>query len=125
MNYKTLIAYQKAFVLATKIFKLTKHFPKEEIFGLTNQIRRSSRSVCSNLAEGYRKRRYEAHFINKLTDADTENSETQVWLDFSLACEYISETEYNELYATTEEIGRLLAYMIDNPSKFLPKSEKK
>ena len=125
MSYKNLIAYQKAFALAMKIFKVTKRFPKEEIFGLTGQMRRSSRAVCSNMAEGYRKRRYEAHFISKLTDADTENSETEVWLDFSLACEYITQDEYNELYADAQEVGRIIAYMIENPSKFLPKSNKK
>ena len=124
MSYKTLIAYQKAFSLAMKIFKITKKFPKEEMFGLTGQMRRSSRAVCSNMAEGYRKRKYEAHFVSKHTDADTENSETGVWLDFSLACEYITQDEYKELYAEAEEIGRLLSYMIENPSKFLPKNEK-
>ncbi len=124
MSYKTLTAYQKAFTLAMKIFKITKRFTKEEKFGLTSQIKRSSRAVCSNMAEGYRKRRYEAHFVSKHTDADSENSETEIWLDFSLACEYITETEYNEMYAEAEEIGRLLSYMIENPSKFLPRNEK-
>ena len=125
MSYKTLLAYQKAFALAMKVFTITKRFPKEELFGLTGQIRRSSRSVCSNMAEGYRKRKYEAHFVNKLTEADAENSETEVWLDFSLACEYITQAEYDELYAATEEVGRLLSFMIENPSRFLPKQEKR
>jgi four helix bundle protein len=124
MSYKTLIGYQKAFALAMKIFRLTKKFPKEEMFGLTDQMRRSSRSVCSNLAEGYRKRKYEAHFLSKMTDADMENTETQVWLDFALACEYITQNEYDELIAESEEVGRLMAFMIENPKKFLPKSEK-
>ncbi len=124
MSYKTLIAHQKGFALAMKVFKITKRFPKEEMFGLTGQMRRSSRSVCSNLAEGYRKIRYEAHFISKLTDADMENTETQVWLDFSLACEYITGEEYDDMYADTEEIGRLLSYMIENPAKFLPAIKK-
>ncbi len=124
MSYKKLIAFQKAFSVAMKIFKITKKFPREEMFGLTDQIRRSSRSVCTNLAEGYRKRRYEAHFISKTTDADMENSETQVWLDFSLACEYLNLDEYNKLYADTEESGRLLSYMIENPAKFLPVAKK-
>ena len=124
MSCKTLLAYQKAFALAMKIFNVTKRFPKEELFGLTGQIRRSSPSVCSNMAEGYRKRRYEAHFVSKLTDADTENSETEVWLDFSLACEYITEEEYNALYADAEEVGRMLAYMIEHPSKFLSQADK-
>jgi four helix bundle protein len=76
------------------------------------------------MAEGYRKRRYEAHFISKMSDADMENTETQVWLDFALACEYITSDEYDNLYAEAEEIGRLIAYMIENPQKFLPKSDK-
>ena len=118
MSYKTLLAYQKAFNLAMKIFKVTRNFPKEELFGITGQIRRSSRSVCSNLAEGYRKRKYEAHFVSKVTDADMENSETQVWLDFAFACEYISADQYKDFYAETEEIGRLLFYMAENPAKF-------
>lgn len=124
MSYKNLIAYQKAFASAMKIFKISKKIPKEEVFGLTSQIRRSSRSVCSNFAEGYRKRKYEAHFISKLTDADMENTETQVWLDFALACEYITTIEYNDLYNETEEAGKLISFMIENPSKFLPASKK-
>jgi four helix bundle protein len=124
MSYKTLHAYQKAFAVAMKIFRLTKKFPKEEMFGLTDQIRRSSRSVCANFAECYRKRKYEAHFISKLSDADSENAETQVWLDFALACEYITEQEYLEIYPETEDVGRLLAYMIENPSKFVVSSQK-
>lgn len=124
MSYKNLIAYQKAFSLAMKIFKITKKFPKEERFGLTDQMRRSSRSVCTNLAEGYRKRRYEAHFVSKLTDADMENTETQVWLDFALECQYIIQEEFNYLYRDTEEVGRLVSYMIENPAKFLPASKK-
>lgn len=117
-----MIVYQKAFALAMKVFKATKRFPTEELVGLTGQMRRSSRSVCSNLAEGYRKRRYKAHFVSKLTDADTENSETEVWLDFSLTCEYITQTECDELYRDAEEVGRMLFYMIEHPSKFLPKN---
>ena len=85
MSYQSLIAYKKSFDLAMKIFRTTKSFPKDEIFGLTNQMRRSSRAVCSNVCEGYRKRIYQAHFITKLTDADMENTETEVWLDFALA----------------------------------------
>lgn len=91
MSFKTLLAYQKGFDLAMEIFHMTKGFPKSERFGLTSQMIRSSRSVCSNIAEGYRKRQYEKHFISKLSDADSENSETQLWLDFAFSCEYISE----------------------------------
>jgi four helix bundle protein len=88
-NFKDLVVYQKAFQLAMEIFLLTKKFPQDEKYGLTSQIRRSSRSVCSNIAEGYRKRRYEAHFKSKLTDADMENTETMVWIDFAFSCKYL------------------------------------
>jgi four helix bundle protein len=83
---KDLIVYQKGFKNSMNIFHVTKKYPTDEKFGLTSQIRRSSRSVCSNLAEAYRKRRYPTHFIAKISDADMENCETQTWLDFSLAC---------------------------------------
>ncbi|HET8803106.1 MAG TPA: four helix bundle protein, partial [Aequorivita sp.] len=79
MSFKTLLAYQKGFTLAMEILEISKTFPKEETYSLVDQIRRSSRSVCANIAEAYRKRRYEKHFISKLTDSDAENSETQVW----------------------------------------------
>lgn len=95
-TFRDLIVYRKAFELAMKIFEMTKSFPKEEKYSLIDQIRRSSRSVCANIGEGYRKRRYVAHFIAKVTDSDMENTETQVWLDFSLSCKYITEIIYNE-----------------------------
>jgi four helix bundle protein len=81
MKYKSLKVYQMAFNLAVKIHDLTKNFPKEEKYSLTDQVRRSSRSVCANIAEGYRKRKYPRYFVNKLSDADSENSETMVWLE--------------------------------------------
>lgn len=118
MSFKTLLAYQKGFNLAMEVFHLTKSFPKSELFGLTSQMVRSSRSVCSNIAESYRKRQYEKHFISKLSDADSENSETQLWLDFALACEYISKEEKLELQHKSEEIGKLINYMMNNPVKF-------
>ena len=105
---KELIVYQKAFHLAMDIFQLTKGFPQDEKYGLILQIRRSSRSVCSNIAEGYRKRIYKAHFISKLTDADMENSETIVWIDFAFGCGYIDDQVKFKLNQQTEEIGRLL-----------------
>lgn len=117
-GFKSLIVYQKAFCLAMDIFNFSKDFPKEEIFSLTSQIRRSSRSVCSNIAEGYRKRQYEAYFINKMSDADMENSETQVWLDFSLGCKYIPEEIYTDFASRSKDIGRLIHSMIENPQKF-------
>ena len=90
-SVRELEVYKLAFEAAMEIFELSKKFPKEEIYSLTDQIRRSSRSVCSNLAEGWRKRKYEAVFINKLTDAESEAAETQTWLEFALACKYIDE----------------------------------
>jgi len=117
-SFKDLVVYKKAFKLAMEIFEITKSFPKEEIYSLTSQIRRSSRSVCSNLGEGYRKRQYEAHFISKISDADMENSETQVWLDFSLKCKYINKDLYEDLTQKSEEVGRLLNDMIVDPKKY-------
>lgn len=119
---RDLLVYQKAFELAMEIFQITKRFPKEETYSLTDQIRRSSRSVNANLGEAYRKRRYINHFISKLSDADTENGETQVWLDFALACNYLNNEVYTSLYAKTEEIAKLLVHMMNNPEKFLVKS---
>jgi len=118
MSFKTLLAYQKGFDLAMEIFHITKSFPKSEMFGLTSQIMRSSRSVCSNIAEGYRKRQYEKHFKSKLSDADGENSETQLWLDFAVACNYITEGKKHELQDKSEEIGKLLNFMMNHPDKF-------
>jgi four helix bundle protein len=117
-TFRDLIVYKKSFQLAMEIFEMTKSFPKEEKFSLIDQVRRSSRSVCSCLAEGYRKRRYKAHFVSKTTDSDMENSETQVWLDFSLACKYINEEVYKDKMAKSEEIGRLLQDIIINPGKY-------
>jgi len=118
MDFKKLMAYQKAFDLAMSIFEISKSFPKEETYSLTDQIRRSSRSVCANISEAYRKRRYPKHFISKLTDSDGENSETNTWLDFALACNYISKEKYSELANQGIEVGKLINYMINNPDKF-------
>lgn len=117
-GFKDLFAYQKAFQHACDIFELTLKFPKEEKYSLTDQIRRSSRSVCANLAEAYRKRDYHKHFLLKITDCMGENSETLVWLDFSLNCKCIDEGEYNKNLELNEEVGRLLMYMYNNPEKF-------
>ncbi|MGX1928599.1 four helix bundle protein [Flagellimonas sp. 2504JD4-2] len=118
MKYDELLAYQKSFDLAMEIFELSKSYPKEEIYSLTDQIRRSSRSVAINIAEAYGKRRYQKHFISKLTDSDAENLETRGWLQFSLACGYIDEIVFKELLSRNLEIGKLIHYMINNPSKF-------
>jgi four helix bundle protein len=117
-GFKDLIVYQKAFSLAMEIFEISKRFPKEEKYSLTDQIRRSSRSVCSNLPESYRKRRYPAHFLSKLTDSDMENSETDVWLEFSRACNYITEEESIILQTKNTEVGKMIGYMIQNPQKY-------
>jgi four helix bundle protein len=124
MAFKKLLAYQKGFDLAMEIFHLSKDFPDKERYALTSQIVRSSRSVCSSIAEGYRKRQYVKHFKSKLSDADSENSETQLWLDFAFACEYIADDKRKELNNKSEEVGRLIYYMMNNPSKFLPKMNK-
>jgi four helix bundle protein len=118
ISFKSLRVYQLAFKLAMDIYYISKKFPSEEKFALTNQLRRSSRSVCSNLAEGYRKRQYSAHFIAKTSDADMENSETQVWLDFALECQYISTENYEEFIDRSSEIGCLLNHMLKNPDKY-------
>ncbi len=118
MTFQDLLAYKKSFALAMKIFEITKSFPKEEIYSLTDQVRRSSRSVPVTIAEAYRKRIYPKHFHSKLTDSDGENSETQVWLDFAFACNYISKDTYDSLILESFEVGKLLNYMILNPEKF-------
>ncbi len=118
MDFKKLLAYQKSFDLAMAIFEISKNFPKEETYSLTDQVRRSSRSVSANISEAYRKRRYPKHFISKLTDADGENSETSTWLDFALACNYIEKDVHTNCVKKGEEIGKLINYMINNPGKF-------
>lgn len=118
MDFRELLAYQKGFKLSMEIFILSKSFPIEEKYSLTDQVRRSSRSVCANIAESYRKRRYVAHFISKLTDSDGENSETNVWLEFAYECHYITRDVYLDLSNQTLEIGKLINYMITNPEKF-------
>jgi len=113
-----LAVYKKAFSLAMDIYQISKKFPKDELYSLTSQIRRSIRSVCSNIGEGYRKRQYEAHFLSKISDSDMENTETQVWLDFTLACEYITKEVFDDFNKRSEEIGRLLNHMIQYPEKY-------
>ena len=120
---KDLRVYKKAYALAMEIFQFSKEFPKEERYALTDQIRRSSRSVCTNLREAWAKRRYEAHFISKLTDADGENSETDTWLDFAKDCNYISDDNHLHLTKSCNEIGAMLGAMLNSPSKFLIRSE--
>lgn len=118
MGFRELKAYQKSFKLAMEIFEITKTFPLDEKYSLTDQIRRSSRSVCANIGEAYRKRIYVKHFVSKLSDSDAENTETQVWLDFSLSCKYITKEKYSDLLLKSEEIGKLINYMMNNSEKF-------
>jgi len=117
-DFRDLVVYKKAFKLAMDIYEVSKTFPKEEVYSLTSQIRRSSRAVCSNIGEGYRKRLYEAHFISETSDSDMENTETQVWLDFALGCNYISQKVFEDFNTRSQEIGRLLNHMITNPDRY-------
>ena len=116
---KELMAYKKGYALAMRVFKLSKAFPAEERFALTSQMRRASRSVCLNLREAWAKRRYEAHFVSKLTDCDGENAETDSCLDFALDCGYLTAAEHKELTALGAEVGRLLGSMLLQPGKWL------
>ena len=117
-GFKDLLAYKKAYQQACEMFSITLSFPKEEKYSLTDQIRRSSRSVCANLAEAYRKRDYHKHYSLKISDCLGENSETLVWLDFSLSFRYITEDNYKKQIELNEEVGKLLSYMLNNPDKF-------
>lgn len=116
--HKDLIVYQKAFSAAMEIFTISKNFPSEERYSLTDQIRRSSRSVNANITEAWRKRRYEKSFISKLNDADGEAAETQNWLDFAFACEYIDEEIYLDLYKKYDEILGMIVSMTINSKKW-------
>ena len=119
-GFRDLRVYQLAYKLAMDIFRESKSFPKDEKYSLTDQMRRSSRSIAANIAEGFRKRQYSKMFLSKLADADGETAETQVWLDFALDCEYLSKEEHDELLSQYEEIGRMLGAMMSMPEKFIP-----
>jgi len=106
--------------LAMRVFDESKTFPKEERYSLTDQIRRSSRSVAASIAEGFRERQYSNMFVSKLADSDAECSETRVWLDFARDCEYLRIETYEELTAGYDEVGRMLGRMISSPEKFKP-----
>ena len=107
-----------AFEASMQIFTLTKKFPVEERYSLTDQIRRSSRSVCANLAEAFRKRKYPKHFVSKLSDCEAESAETQVWLDFALECGYLDKEKYNHLYQEYENVIGKLVNMSLQPEKW-------
>ena len=118
-SYKELRVYQKAMAAAMRIFELTKHFPIEERYSLTDQIRRASRSVCSNIGEAWRKRRYPAHFVSKLSDSEGEAEETRVWLEFSWRCGYMSKSEASDLDTEYDQIIGQLVRMIDRPDQWV------
>ena len=117
-GFRDLIVYQKAYKLALEIFKITKSFPKEEKYSLTDQIRRSSRSVPANLSEAWAKRRYIKAFVNKLSDCLGEASETEVWLDMSFDLEYIDKSNHDILIDACVEIEKMLNSIMNNPEKF-------
>jgi four helix bundle protein len=117
-SFRDLLVYQKARELSLEIFRLTKRFPREEAYSLTDQIRRSSRSVGAQIAEAWAKRRYEKHFISKLTDSDGEQQETQHWVEIALDCGYISQEEAKVLLEKCSEVGRLLGGIIAKADQF-------
>ena len=118
-TYKDLEVYQMAFDGAMKIYEITKEFPKEEKYSMTDQLRRSSRSVCANIGESWRKRRYKLSFVSKLSDAETEATETQIWLDFALHCGYIDEKEHQMTSKLYDNIIGKIIRMIDSPGPWL------
>jgi four helix bundle protein len=118
-THRDLEVYKESFDLAMKIFQESRSFPKEERYSLTDQMRRSSRSVCANLAEAWRKRRYEASFISKLSDAEAEAAETQVWLEFAVQCGYLESGTGQELLASYENIIGKIINLINNPQPWL------
>jgi len=119
-RFKDLIVYQKAYKLAMEIFEISKSFPKEEKYSLTDQIRRSSRSVTACISEAWAKRRYEKSFVSKLTDSLGEEFETETWLDYSRDCKYISIEIHDKLCNEYEEVRKILIAMINNPEKWCP-----
>ncbi len=118
-SHEDLEVYRLAFKAACRIFELTKGFPCEETYSLTDQIRRASRAVCSAIAEGWRRRRYVAAFVNKLNEAEGEGAETQVWAAFALECGYMSKQEYEELQEMYDHVLRMLVKMISHPEPWL------
>ncbi|MFL9458196.1 four helix bundle protein [Tolypothrix bouteillei VB521301_2] len=118
-NHKDLEVYKLAFDVAMKIFEESKKFPVEERYSLTDQIRRSSRSVCANLAESWRKRMYEAAFVAKLSDCSAEAAETQTWIEFAVQCKYLDVEVGRELYKTYNSILAMLVSMIHNSDKWI------
>jgi four helix bundle protein len=121
VSHTELEVYRKAFDAAMQIFVISKRFPKEETYSLTDQIRRSSRSVCADLAEAWRKRRYEAAFVSKLSDSESESAKTQVWIEFSVECGYVDRDAATPLYQAYDEVLRMLVAMINHPNDWILK----
>ena len=118
LRHTELDVYKKAFSLAMEVFALTKSFPSEERYSLVDQIRRSSRSVCANMAEAWRKRRYEAAFISKLSDSEAEAAESQVWLQFAVEYEYADRDRVRQLYSSYDEVVAMIVHMIHHSAKW-------
>ena len=118
-SHRDLLVYQKSFAAACEVFEISKRFPREEMYSLTDQVRRSARSVSANLAEAWRKRRYEKHFLSTLNVAESEAAETQTWIDFAVAHKYITQEIGEELDERYEEVLRMLVAMINHPEKWV------
>jgi four helix bundle protein len=117
-SHKELVVFQLAYKASMEIYNLTRAYPKEEVYSLTSQILNSSRSVSANISEAFRKRRYEKAFVSKLSDSEAEAAETQVWLDYSLDCKYISEAQHTKLFSDYENIIGKLVRMMEHPEKW-------
>ena len=124
-RHQNLDVYKRSFQAAMQIFEASKQFPKEETYSLTDQIRRSSRSVCANLAEAWRKRRYEAAFVNKLNDSEGESAETQTWLEFAVKCGYLNAQDGRALFKVYDEIIAMLVTMVNHPNAWVLPSGRK
>jgi four helix bundle protein len=118
-THRDLEVFQRAFAAAMQIFELAKTFPREETYSLTDQIRRSARSVCTNIGEAWRKRRYEGSFVSKLNDAEAEAAETQIWLEFAVHCKYMNREKAAALYRTYDSVLRTLVGMITHPETWI------
>lgn len=123
-GFRDLRVYQQAYELAMEVYKETQKFPKDERYSLTDQIRRSTRGIAANIAEGFRKRQYPKMFANKIADADGEAAETQVWLDFARDCGYLSPDRHAELLNSYQEIGRMLGKILSMPERFVPRERR-
>jgi four helix bundle protein len=121
VGHRDLRVFRRAYALAQEIFELSRGLPREERFALTDQIRRSSRSVAANIAEAFRRARYPRLLAQRLTDADAEATETQVWIDFATDCGYVARERSDELRRGYEEIGRILGSVLSDPARYVPK----